>query len=133
MTARRTRLVSPEAAFAFTRNRMKQKSPDKSYDPSCESLTYGSDFVLATFLKTRISDGTFKTYKTSLADWSVSFIWHGGSMSQTIRVLVADDHPMVRECISRILESEDDLQVVGKASNGVAAIEMAVLCIPMWS
>lgn len=46
-------------------------------------------------------------------------------MNRTIRVLVADDHPMVRECISRILESQDDLQVVGKASNGVAAIEMA--------
>lgn len=46
-------------------------------------------------------------------------------MSQPIRVLVADDHPMVRNCISKILESQEDLKVVGKASNGVVAIEMA--------
>ena len=46
-------------------------------------------------------------------------------MNQTIRVLVADDHPMVREFISRILEAQEDLEVVGKASNGVMAIEMA--------
>ena len=46
-------------------------------------------------------------------------------MNQTIRVLVADDHPMVRECISKILESQQDLQVVGKASNGIAAVEMS--------
>jgi DNA-binding NarL/FixJ family response regulator len=46
-------------------------------------------------------------------------------MSQPIRILVADDHPMVRNCISKILESEEDLEVVGKASNGVMAIEMA--------
>lgn len=45
-------------------------------------------------------------------------------MIQPIRVLVADDHPTVRECITRILESQDDFQVVGKASNGVTAIEM---------
>src|SRR5688572_2254098 len=49
----------------------------------------------------------------------------GGAMSQPIRVLVADDHPMVRNCISKILESQEDLEVVGKASNGVVAIEMA--------
>jgi DNA-binding NarL/FixJ family response regulator len=45
-------------------------------------------------------------------------------MRQAIRVLVADDHPMVRECISKILESQEDFQVVGKASNGVVALEM---------
>lgn len=46
-------------------------------------------------------------------------------MLQAIRVLIADDHPMVRNCITKILESQGDLEVVGKASNGVVAIEMA--------
>ena len=46
-------------------------------------------------------------------------------MNQPIRILVADDHPMVRECLGKILESQEDFQVVGKASNGVAALEMA--------
>jgi DNA-binding NarL/FixJ family response regulator len=46
-------------------------------------------------------------------------------MIQPIRVLVADDHPIVRDCISKILESQQDFQVVGNASNGVMAIEMA--------
>ena len=40
------------------------------------------------------------------------------------RCVLADDHPMVRNCISKILESQEDLEVVGKASNGVVAIEM---------
>ncbi|MGB0468733.1 MAG: response regulator transcription factor [Pontibacterium sp.] len=40
-----------------------------------------------------------------------------------IRILVVDDHPLVREGISLRLESEASLQVVGHAVNGQQALE----------
>ncbi len=43
------------------------------------------------------------------------------SMSTT-RIVLADDHGMVRKWIRRILERETDLEVVDEASNGVEAI-----------
>lgn len=42
----------------------------------------------------------------------------------TIRVLLADDHAIVREGVRRIVESEDDLEVVGEASNGREAVAL---------
>ena len=43
-----------------------------------------------------------------------------------IRVLVADDHPIVRSGIVALLESADDIQVVGTASTGLEAVELAL-------
>jgi DNA-binding NarL/FixJ family response regulator len=40
-----------------------------------------------------------------------------------IKVLIADDHTMVREGIRLILSVHDDIEVVGEAANGVEAIE----------
>ncbi|MCP5117438.1 MAG: response regulator transcription factor [bacterium] len=42
----------------------------------------------------------------------------------TTRILVADDHPIAREGIRALLELEDDLQVVGEASDGREVLEM---------
>lgn len=42
----------------------------------------------------------------------------------TIRVLVADDHAIVRTGIRHVLESEPGFTVVGEASNGVEALEL---------
>jgi DNA-binding NarL/FixJ family response regulator len=41
----------------------------------------------------------------------------------SIRVLVADDHPLVRQGIKRILNFEDGLEVIGEAKNGKEALE----------
>jgi DNA-binding NarL/FixJ family response regulator len=41
-----------------------------------------------------------------------------------IRVLLADDHALVRQGFRRILEDEADIEVVGEASGGAQAIEM---------
>ena len=43
----------------------------------------------------------------------------------TITVLVADDQPLVRAGIVLILEAEPDIEVVGEASNGREALELA--------
>lgn len=47
-----------------------------------------------------------------------------------IRVLVADDHGIVREGVKRILELEDGLEVVGEAQDGLDAIEKYSLLKP---
>ena len=43
-----------------------------------------------------------------------------------IRVLVADDHPIVRGGIVALLNSADDLTVVGEASTGLEAVALAI-------
>jgi DNA-binding NarL/FixJ family response regulator len=43
----------------------------------------------------------------------------------TIRVLLVDDHPVVRAGLRALLEAEPDLEVVGEADGGVPAISLA--------
>jgi DNA-binding NarL/FixJ family response regulator len=45
-------------------------------------------------------------------------------MAPRIRVLLADDHALVRQGFRRILEDEPDIEVVGEASGGLQAIEL---------
>ena len=47
-----------------------------------------------------------------------------------IRVLVADDHPIVRSGIVALLESAGDIEVVGTASTGLEAVELALQLEP---
>ncbi len=42
-----------------------------------------------------------------------------------IRVLLADDHAVVREGTRQLLEREPDLEVVGEAADGVEAVDLA--------
>jgi DNA-binding NarL/FixJ family response regulator len=42
------------------------------------------------------------------------------------RILVADDHALVREGLKRVLEQEPDLEVVAEASDGHEAVEQAL-------
>jgi NarL family two-component system response regulator YdfI len=46
-------------------------------------------------------------------------------MPEPIRILIADDHEVVREGLRLILEAEDDFVVVGEAADGREAIELA--------
>lgn len=43
-----------------------------------------------------------------------------------IRVLVADDHPIVRAGMVALLGSADDIEVVGEATTGLEAVELAL-------
>jgi YesN/AraC family two-component response regulator len=40
-----------------------------------------------------------------------------------IRILVADDHPIVREGVAALVGGEPDMSIVGQASNGREAIQ----------
>jgi DNA-binding NarL/FixJ family response regulator len=46
-------------------------------------------------------------------------------MTKPIRVLVADDHMIVRTGIRHVLESEPGFEVVGEAANGTEALSLA--------
>lgn len=43
-----------------------------------------------------------------------------------IRVLIADDHTLVRQGIRMLLETQPDLHVVGEASDGAQVVQLAV-------
>ena len=45
-------------------------------------------------------------------------------MNNPIRIAIADDHPILREGLRRLLESERDFAVVGEAYNGHEALEI---------
>jgi len=42
----------------------------------------------------------------------------------TIRVLVADDQPLMRAAFRMTLEPEDDIELIGEAANGAEAVEV---------
>jgi DNA-binding NarL/FixJ family response regulator len=47
-----------------------------------------------------------------------------------IRILLADDHEIVRRGLRAVLEAEADWQVMDEASNGIEAVEMADRYVP---
>jgi DNA-binding NarL/FixJ family response regulator len=47
-----------------------------------------------------------------------------------IKVLLADDHTMVRDGLRYILESAGDIQIVALASTGKEAVEQALIACP---
>jgi DNA-binding NarL/FixJ family response regulator len=47
-----------------------------------------------------------------------------------IRVLLADDHPVVREGLRGLLSVEDDLEIVGEAASGDEAVQLAASLAP---
>lgn len=51
-------------------------------------------------------------------------------MADRVRVLIADDHTIFRSGLHLLLSSEPDLQVVGEAKDGQAAVEMAQELLP---
>jgi two-component system nitrate/nitrite response regulator NarL len=44
---------------------------------------------------------------------------------EAIRILIADDHPVFRMGLRKLLESQEDFQVVGEASDGEEALKLA--------
>jgi two-component system, NarL family, response regulator len=47
-----------------------------------------------------------------------------------VRVLIADDHPIVREGLHAVLSDQPDLEVVGQAATGAEAVALALAARP---
>src|SRR6185437_13388018 len=45
-------------------------------------------------------------------------------MADKIRIVIADDHAVLRESMTALLGSQPDLEVVGKAANGTEALQL---------
>jgi DNA-binding NarL/FixJ family response regulator len=54
----------------------------------------------------------------------------GGKEAEAIRVVIADDHALIREGTRQILEEQPGLTVVGEAEDGEAAVEMVARLQP---
>ena len=52
------------------------------------------------------------------------------SIASQIRVMIADGHPIMREGLKEVLSRAGDMEVVGEAGNGEAAVEMAASTRP---
>ncbi len=47
-----------------------------------------------------------------------------------IRVLLVDDHPILRQGMATLLNEQPDIEVIGEASDGIMAVEMALALNP---
>jgi PAS domain S-box-containing protein len=53
-----------------------------------------------------------------------------GSLERKIRVLLVDDHVIMRQGVGRLLREEADMEVVGEAANGETALKMVRKLMP---
>ncbi len=49
---------------------------------------------------------------------------------EKIKVLIADDHRVVREGLAAILKTKDDILIVGEAQDGMEAVEKVKTLVP---
>jgi NarL family two-component system response regulator LiaR len=52
------------------------------------------------------------------------------SPSQPVRVMIVDDHEMVRQGLATFMKAFDDLQFVGEAESGASAIQLCAEILP---
>ena len=52
------------------------------------------------------------------------------SQATKIRVLLVDDHAVVRQGLRMFIEMQDDMEVVGEGTNGLQAVELAASLAP---
>src|SRR4029079_8462359 len=54
----------------------------------------------------------------------------GNGNSKSIRIVIADDHAVLRESLAALLGSQKDFEVVGSAGDGVQALELVQSATP---
>ena len=51
-------------------------------------------------------------------------------MAESIRILIADDHELVRQGLEALLSKTPGMEIVGQAKNGDEAVELALSLLP---
>lgn len=51
-------------------------------------------------------------------------------MDGLIKIIIADDHPLIRQGLRVVIEAQPDMELVGEASNGEQAIQQALALKP---
>jgi DNA-binding NarL/FixJ family response regulator len=51
-------------------------------------------------------------------------------VKKALKVMLVDDHPVVREGLRAILSNDPEIEVIAEASNGEQAVEKARQCVP---
>jgi DNA-binding NarL/FixJ family response regulator len=51
-------------------------------------------------------------------------------MTERIRIVLADDHPIYRDGLARVMADEPDLEIVGQAGDGAQAFEVVSRLLP---
>lgn len=54
----------------------------------------------------------------------------GGRRDRTVRVVLVDDHAVIRAGLAQLFAGTDDIEVVGEAADGAQAIEVATRLVP---
>jgi CheY-like chemotaxis protein/anti-sigma regulatory factor (Ser/Thr protein kinase) len=74
---------------------------------------------------------THTEVRRSSTNWQEHLVYDSAAdMSKSLRILVADDHPVSRAGLRQLLSDCPDLHVVGEAENGVEAISKAMALHP---
>ena len=50
--------------------------------------------------------------------------------SATIRIIIADDHPLVREGLVAVLQNYPDIEIIGQVTNGRQLVQAVKQCVP---
>ena len=53
-----------------------------------------------------------------------------GNKTTRVRILLADDHPLLRQALRIVIEKEPDFSIVAEASDGEEAIKLAMSLVP---
>jgi two-component system NarL family response regulator len=85
-----------------------------------------NDFLKTTELSLAVSRGGSRRSKSALQDMGESSSKPELRAPMQLTILVADDHPMVREGLVTVINRQSDMRVVAEAANGREAVEKFV-------
>jgi DNA-binding NarL/FixJ family response regulator len=128
------RLIAPDLPVELERVILKalEKNPVRRFQSS-EALASALDGVVMKDAPPSVSDDTTQPRKPPSDD--PNHPTQGARITPkrskpTIRVLLADDHTVLRKSLGAFLESRDDFVVVGEAGDGVAALKETLALLP---
>ena len=49
---------------------------------------------------------------------------------EKIRIILADDHPLLRQALRNVLEKQDDFEVIAEVGDGEEAVRLAMELVP---